>query len=140
MKPTIIAAGGIVTNEKNEILFIFRRNKWDLPKGKLDPNEQIEDCAVREVMEETGLQNVHLGYHVGNTYHEYFDKYVQANVIKACYWYAMKSSSTEVLVPQTEEDITAIEWIPQQRLQECLNNTYPNIIDILTQWQSKQQK
>jgi ADP-ribose pyrophosphatase YjhB (NUDIX family) len=137
MKQTIIAAGGIVTNEKNEILFIFRRNKWDLPKGKLDPNEKIEDCAVREVMEETGLQNVQLGKHIGNTYHEYYDKYVQADVIKACYWYAMKTTSAEKLIPQTEEDITAIEWITQQELPHCLQNTYPNIIEIITKWQSE---
>lgn len=138
MKQKIVAAGGIVTNEKNEVLFIFRRNKWDLPKGKLDPNEKIEDCAVREVMEETGLTQVQQGEHIGNTYHEYFDKYVQAEVIKECHWYTMTATSSQLLTPQLEEDITAIEWIPKQALNKCLQNTYPAIIEIINKWLSLQ--
>ncbi len=56
----VTAAGGLVENEKGEVLLIFRRGKWDLPKGKLDPGETIEQCAVREVEEETGLKNIEL--------------------------------------------------------------------------------
>src|ERR1700752_3638652 len=56
----VIAGGGLVQNEKNEVLIIFRKGKWDLPKGKLDKKEKIEDCAIREVEEETGLKNVKL--------------------------------------------------------------------------------
>src|SRR5215469_11706824 len=76
----IIAAGGLVFNDKNELLMIFRRGKWDLPKGKLDEGESIEACAVREVQEETGL-NVELQSFIGLTYHEYFDKYSEKDVI-----------------------------------------------------------
>ena len=68
-KKTIIAAGGLVENEKGEILMMFRRGFWDLPKGKLDEGESIETCAVREVQEETGLQNVQLIYFLCKTYH-----------------------------------------------------------------------
>ena len=60
MKTKIIAAGGLVTNKHNELLMIFRRAKWDLPKGKLDEGESIEACAVREVEEETGIKNISL--------------------------------------------------------------------------------
>src|SRR4051812_48020306 len=60
-KFTIIrAAGGLVVNDGGEMLFIFRRGKWDLPKGKLEEGEDLEECAVREVEEETGLKNVKL--------------------------------------------------------------------------------
>ena len=60
-KVIIEAAGGLVFNEKNELLMIFRRGFWDLPKGKVDEGETLEQCAVREVQEETGLQNIMLG-------------------------------------------------------------------------------
>ena len=71
-KFTIVqAAGGMVKNEKNETLLIFRRGKWDLPKGKLDKGESLEECAVREVEEETGLKNVKLVSPLIITYHTY---------------------------------------------------------------------
>ena len=70
---TIIAAGGLVFNEKNELLMIYRRGKWDLPKGKLDEGERIEDCAVREVMEETGINRINISNKIGETYHAYFE-------------------------------------------------------------------
>ena len=55
---TIYAAGGIVYNNSQQILMIFRNNFWDLPKGKLELNEKIEDCAIREVEEETGVKEL----------------------------------------------------------------------------------
>ena len=76
MSTTIIAAGGIVMNPKQEILWIFRRGFWDLPKGKLDPGETIPQCALREVEEETGINDIQLNELITITYHEYFDKYL----------------------------------------------------------------
>ena len=81
-KTIIVAAGGLVWNEKNELLMIFRQGKWDLPKGKLDDGETIEECAVREVVEETGLKEVKLGGFIGITQHEYYDKYIHQEAIK----------------------------------------------------------
>ena len=85
MPKKIIAAGGLVINENDELLMIFRRGKWDLPKGKLDKGESIADCALREVMEETGLQQVKIEKPLGITYHEYFDKRLRNDVIKETY-------------------------------------------------------
>ncbi|NCI46344.1 NUDIX hydrolase [Sediminibacterium soli] len=130
-KPLIIAAGGLVLNEKNELLMIHRRGKWDLPKGKLDKGESIEQCAVREVEEETGLRNIRLGQLIGIGYHEYFDKYLGEDVIKESHWYAMTADSTQPLIPQTEEDIADIRWVKDAELRKCLENTYPNILDIV---------
>ena len=73
MLTPLIAAGGVVVNPNNEILWIFRRGFWDLPKGKLDPNETIEACAIREVMEETGISHLVLGKRISTTTHQYYD-------------------------------------------------------------------
>ena len=130
-KKTIIAAGGLVLNEKNELLLIFRRGKWDLPKGKLDADESIESCAVREVREETGIQHITLLNLLGKTYHEYFDKWLQEEVIKESWWYVMQASSSEKLIPQTEEDIEQIIWADKNQIKECMTNSYANVMDII---------
>lgn len=127
----IIAAGGLVLNDKNELLMIFRRGKWDLPKGKLDDGESIEDCALREVKEETGLQKVSLEQFAGLTYHQYFDTYSNQEVIKETHWFTMYAPGMQELVPQTTEDIEVIEWVDKKNVPGKLNNSYPNIIEII---------
>ncbi len=128
-QPIIIAAGGLVQNNEGAILMIFRRGFWDLPKGKLDAGESIPECAVREVMEETGLQTITLGSFICMTTHAYFDTWLQKDVIKETHWYAMKASSMlpETLIPQIEEDIEKIEWVPILELPPYLRQTYPTI-------------
>jgi 8-oxo-dGTP pyrophosphatase MutT (NUDIX family) len=79
MSSQIIAAGGLVTNPKGEILWIFRRGFWDLPKGKLDEGETIQTCAVREVAEETGISNIQLHEMLCFTNHLYFDNLINLN-------------------------------------------------------------
>ena len=115
-KQIIVAGGGLVFNENDELLMIFRRGLWDLPKGKLDAGETIENCAVREIQEETGLQLVQLHQLIGVTEHLYFDKYLSKNVIKQSHWYLMTTNSNQVLTPQTEEDITDIKWVAKADL------------------------
>lgn len=124
----IQAAGGLVQNEKVETLMILRRGKWDLPKGKLDPGETLEQCAVREVQEETGLQEIQLKDHLLTTYHTY-DEFGK-HILKESYWYKMTTSAGEQLTPQTEEDITNIEWVKPGAIEEKLKNTFPSIIDV----------
>ena len=131
MPKKIIAAGGLVFNDSRQLLMIFRRGKWDLPKGKLDKGERIEDCAVREVKEETGLTEVTLKDFAGLTYHEYFDKYIKNDALKETHWYEMYAPSNQVLVPQFEEDIEMIEWVDKNKIPEKLHNSYPNIIEII---------
>ena len=133
-KKTIIAAGGLVFNEQNELLMIFRRGKWDLPKGKLDAGETVEACAVREVQEETGLITIELENLIGKTYHEYFDKWVNENVVKESWWYKMKSSVNEKLIPQVEEDIELIEWVDKKNFKKYLDNSYRNISEIVNKY------
>jgi len=125
----IEAAGGIVQNEAKEILIIFRLGKWDLPKGKLEEGENLEDCAVREVEEETGATNIILKSKAGETYHTY-DAYGK-HFLKISHWYYMSCSGKQHLVPQIAEDITEIKWIAAEKLDEILSNTYPSVKDIL---------
>lgn len=129
-KFTIIqAGGGLVQNEKNEILLIFRRGKWDLPKGKLDKGEKIEECAVREVQEETGLQKIKLLNALLITYHTYHEG--ARYILKESHWYRMKADSAENLVPQTTEDILEIKWVPPALLQNYYSNCFPSVTDVL---------
>lgn len=130
-KPVIVAAGGIVRNTAYELLMIFRRGKWDLPKGKLDAGETIEQCAVREVQEETGLQEIILDKAAGITFHEYYDNYLKAEVIKETHWFLMHIIKEQTLIPQTEEDIEIIKWANETEMEYCLKNSYPNIIEII---------
>jgi 8-oxo-dGTP pyrophosphatase MutT (NUDIX family) len=130
-KKTIVAAGGIVCNERDELLLIFRRGVWDLPKGKLDEGETIEQCAVREVEEETGVQNVELGKFIYTTRHEYFDKWIKSEVIKETHWYAMRIFGNQTLVPQKEEEIDEILWVPANDVKNYMNNMHKNIIEVI---------
>ena len=123
------AAGGLVLNEDGEILFIFRRGKWDLPKGKLDEGETLETCAVREVQEETGLKNVQMKKHLVTTYHTYDES--GHHILKETWWYLLSASKKEALVPQTIEQITQIEWADPRNLEKYVSNTFPSIIDVL---------
>lgn len=130
----IKAGGGLVFNEKDELLMIFRRGFWDLPKGKLDEGETIEACAVREIKEETGLQQVTLGKFIGITEHHYFDKFINKEAIKQSHWYAMTANGSQTLLPQTEEDITEIRWVNKVELPLLLAKSYPSIVEIVNKY------
>jgi 8-oxo-dGTP pyrophosphatase MutT (NUDIX family) len=125
----IQAAGGLVTNEQDEILMIFRRGMWDLPKGKLDAGEKLEDCAVREVQEETGLRNIELLSPLNTTYHTYPEG--SRLVLKESHWFAMKATGEQKLVPQTEEDIHEIKWITKTALGDYIKKSFPSVVDVL---------
>ena len=134
MEKKIIAGGGVVVNEKNQVLFIYRRKKWDLPKGKLDPGEDIKACAIREVMEETGIRDLTIGNLIIVTTHSYEENGM--NMQKETHWFEMKASTVDnsTLTPQLEEDIEKIEWVSPENLEEYLSETYTNIQQVLNSW------
>ena len=119
------AAGGLVFNEKKETLWILRNGIWDLPKGKLEKNEDLEKAAIREVAEECGVTNLKLVCPMKKTYHVYFHK--GKSVLKITNWYEMFTNSDQNLKPQLEEGITQVEWMDNVKIKEALNNTYDNI-------------
>lgn len=125
----IKAAGGLVTNSSRQVLMIYRRGKWDIPKGKLEEGEKLEDCAVREVQEETGLKKVTLHNFLLTTYHTYeeFGKHI----LKESYWYSMTAADGQALTPQTEEDILQIEWVDFADIDKKMSNTFPSVKDVI---------
>jgi 8-oxo-dGTP pyrophosphatase MutT (NUDIX family) len=125
----ITAAGGLVLNPNEDTLMIFRKGKWDLPKGKLDEGETLEQCAVREVQEETGLNDITLGEKIITTYHTYTE--FGKHILKESHWYKMKCDSDQKLVPQTEEYITDIKWVKRSDLKKYTSKTYHTIVEVL---------
>jgi 8-oxo-dGTP pyrophosphatase MutT (NUDIX family) len=123
------AAGGLVVNDKHEMLLIFRRGMWDLPKGKLDAGETLQECAVREVQEETGLKELTLVSPLTVSYHTYHEG--TKFVLKESHWYNMTAAGEQDLDPQTEEDILEIKWVAKDGLKDYLEKSFPSVADIL---------
>lgn len=123
------AAGGIVFNENEEVLMIFRRGYWDLPKGKIDPGESIETAAIREVKEETGLTQLELISKLQVTYHTY--NIDNETIIKPTHWFKMFHITNQPLIPQTEEDITQICWMGKEQVKSIIKECYSAIQELL---------
>ena len=124
----IQAGGGVVRNPQGRILFIKRRGKWDLPKGKLETGEDISECAQREVEEETGVKGLFvLGKRV-ITYHIY--KQDQRWYLKETHWYNMYSDGQEDLRPQKEEDIEVCAWKKPKKLKKLLKNSFSSLREV----------
>ena len=126
----IKAAGGVVFNDNNEFIGIFRRGKNDLPKGKMEKGESAEECAAREVREECGIKDIAVQEKITDTFHIYFID--DEPVLKQTYWYRMHSADKE-LIPQTEEDISEIFWVTQDKVNDFVGNTYPSVKDVLAE-------
>lgn len=125
----IDAGGGVVVNENGDVLMIFRRGKWDLPKGKLDDGEEIDECALREVSEETGLKKLKLGDKICDTYHVYSQK--KKSLLKRTAWYKMKGSAKEKPKPQAEENIIEAKWVPKDELAPLVFKSYEAIKQVM---------
>lgn len=123
--PNVIAGGGKVYNAHGEILFIYRNDKWDLPKGKAEKNEPIQQTALREVEEETGVTGLEITKALDTTYHIFKRNGIYK--IKVTYWFEMKTAYYGELQAQAEEGITQVAWLGPKESQQALNNSYPNI-------------
>ena len=123
--PTVIAAGGKITNSKSETLFIYRNDKWDLPKGKAEKNQQLPQTALREVKEETGIKEVSINKPLDITYHIF--RRNNEYRLKVTYWFDMFSDYEGIFFPQLDEGITDVKWVKKAVLEEVKINSYPNI-------------
>lgn len=125
----VTAAGGVVTDDEARVLLIYRRGKWDLPKGKVEENEPIELCAHREVIEETGLNELTLRKALAITYHTYTEK--GKDILKETHWFLFDAPGKQKLEPQLEEDISKVEWVERENIKNYKRNTYLLICDVL---------
>ena len=123
--PIVVAGGGVVTNKKGKVLFIYRNNKWDLPKGKLDKGETIKQCAIREVEEETGVKGLKIENFLKTTYHIF--KRNGKYKLKEVHWFAMHTSYTGELVGQKDEGIEKVKWKGPKKIAKALKKSYVNI-------------
>ena len=119
------AAGGLVEHQSGKFLFIYRNDKWDLPKGRVEEKEILIDGAVREVMEETGVKDLIVKKNLNHTYHLFSrnGKYK----LKKTYWYLMTTSYDGILQPQFDEGIVKAEWKTKEEIPHLMKNAYNNI-------------
>lgn len=123
--PVVKAGGGLVYNSKGEVLFIFRNGKWDLPKGGTEKNETMEETAIREVEEETGVTSLKITNKLQKTYHIF--KRNGRYKLKVTYWYEMQTDFNGTPQGQEDEGIEKVAWIKPEEIPTVLANSYENI-------------
>lgn len=131
----LTAGGGILYRQKGsrtQVLLIYRRGVWDLPKGKKEEDENIAECAMREVSEEVGIPLPVIDSELGTTYHEYM--LAGTPVGKKTYWYAMRTQHGDSFTPQREEDIEQVEWVDLDKAREKVG--FDNLRKILAAFAS----
>lgn len=132
----VVAGGGLVFNEDKKLLAIFRRGNWDLPKGKIEKYEGKRLGAMREVMEETGVENVSIVQKIGKTYHLFSNKKSRRS-LKLTHWYEMTTHHNSKLIPQLEEDIEKAEWVDPKKFIKNYTPMFNNISDIVESYFQK---
>src|SRR5690606_12672396 len=124
----VVAAGGLVKNDKNEVLFIKRNGKWDLPKGSVENKETIEEAALRETEEETGVEGLEIVKPLQITYH--FFKRNGKLRLKETYWFEMKTSFDGAFIPEIKEGIKKVAWKNPKKVLKALRKSYANIREL----------
>lgn len=130
----IKAGGGVVKNNNDQILFIYRLKKWDLPKGKLDKGETIRDCAKREVEEETKVK-VNLKQKIISTWHTYTRN--KKFILKKTTWFKMDCVDDSKMKPQKKEKIEKVEWMNNSTIKEILLNSYKTLNHVMIEYYKK---
>ena len=124
----IFASGGVVFNNQ-KLLMIYRNGLWDLPKGKMEPNESESECAVREVKEECGIDSLRVIKFLKYTYHTYIEN--NQPILKKTSWYLMSSNSKNKLTPQRSEGISEVKWVKKSEISSVLDKSFENIKDLI---------
>ncbi len=124
----IEAGGGLVLNSQNYLLVIRRLDRWDLPKGKIETDENVEEAALREVEEECGVSGLRIIRRLPTSYHFYEGR--KQRILKLSHWFLMHYGGNQKLVPQTEEDITQAFWAKTNEIEKLTTDTFSNLIDL----------
>jgi len=129
---TLIEAAGGVIRRNDELLMIFRNGFWDIPKGKVDQGESIQDAAIREVEEECGILEPKIASFLCETFHTYL--YQGQKALKKTSWFVMDYSGSGDLIPQIEEGITEVKWSSIEEFLKVRGNTYGSINEVIDQY------
>lgn len=132
----IQSAGGLVFNKEGQLLTIKRNGIWDMPKGKIEKHEDQRAAALREVMEETGLNMINISDKVGETYHAYLED--GATMLKQTHWYFMNANAKSKLKPQEEEGISEVKWADTDWFRGEEFKSYQSIHDIVNKALNRQ--
>lgn len=130
----IKAAGGVVL-QQNKLLFIFRNNRWDLPKGKIEKGEKKKEAAIREVSEECGISGLIITKKLETSYHIFCSEFPETKgqwILKKTFWYEMSYRGNETTIPQIEEGITKVQWVDRNNLDAVLESTYSNLAELIS--------
>ncbi len=119
----IKAAGGLVIKD-GKMLMIYRLGKWDLPKGKMNKNEDVKEGAIREVEEECGIK-VQVIEELPKTWHSY--AYKGNKILKKSSWFLMACTDDTFMKPQAEEFIEEVRWMTPEEVKEVLKDAYGSI-------------
>lgn len=122
-----VAAGGWVFDKDDRLLMIKRLDIWDIPKGHLEKGETLEQCAIREVEEETGVERLIIHEKIGVTRHLIRKK--DSFILKKSHWYKMSSDYDGKLKPQKNENITKVKWIEAENIDKYMNNAWLSLHD-----------
>lgn len=125
----IEAAGGVLRDQQGRFLLIHRRGYWDLPKGKIDAEENPLQAAGREIEEETGLRSLQMETELSPTYHIY--KIDQNWVLKKTHWFLFEADANQPITLQKEEDIEDAEWMPTSKIKSKEDQIYPSLLPLL---------
>ena len=128
----VVQAGGGIVEKDGKYLMIFRKKKWDLPKGKREKKESIEACAIREVQEETNVK-VKIGPKITSIWHTYMQN--EKYILKKTHWFAMTCDDDSQMKPQTEEGIKELKWLSMKQMQLALVNSYRSLRYVVSEYQ-----
>ena len=115
-----------MVNGRGEWLMIHRNGRWDLPKGHLECGERIEECAAREVEEETGVA-ARVVRPLCETLHAYYFPKTARWELKRTHWYELHAPGCTGLKPQTEEGIDSAVWCAPREVADNLRDAFPTI-------------
>ncbi|MBI9033738.1 MAG: NUDIX domain-containing protein [Bacteroidales bacterium] len=123
------ASGGLIRNDNQQFLFIYRNERWDLPKGHIDPGESPETTALREIKEETAVEGLRIIKKLPQTYHMYYLK--NKWIVKRNYWFECHASSSQILIPQEDEGITKVEWLDKDQIKSIREQSWSSLHQII---------
>jgi 8-oxo-dGTP pyrophosphatase MutT (NUDIX family) len=123
------AAGGLVRHKSGRYLFIEKKGRLDLPKGHVEPGEEADACALREVSEECGIKDHYIIKPISPSYHTY--SWEGISYLKKTSWFLMGYDGKMITEPQAEEGITKVEWLLPDELSKIKGTAWYSLMEVI---------